>query len=100
VQTAFQVDVNINLYRKKIQHNMLNNTHKLFIRFLKEEKCYLDYINNLLSDNFSFINLNPEAFISQAFTWCFTKEGYSHWVVKHEKWRNIYDNFKRNNKKI
>ena len=79
---------------------MLSITHKIFIRFLKEEKCYLEYINNLSDVNFEFfINLNPKSLIGQAFTWCFTKEGYDYWVVKNIKWSKIWYNFKTNNKK-
>jgi hypothetical protein len=78
---------------------MLSTAHKIFIRFLKEEKCYLEYINNLSYDNFESINLNPTSFISQAFTWCFAKEGYDYWFVKNIKWGKIWYNFKTNNKK-
>lgn len=73
----------------------MKNSVKIFISFLKENKCYAKYKDNFFIQNQmttfgEFINKNKlESFISNAFIWSKTEEGIWYWGHVRDSW-NIF----------
>lgn len=71
---------------------------KLFIKFLKDNKAYETFMFNLNSKKGFFFtpkkffnNTFYEDFVSNAFAWAETKEGYDYWDELEDKW---FDNLR------
>lgn len=70
-----------------------NLTYEEFVynlkSFLNEEKAYDKFINNLIKNNKSIIDLySPncfDSFIVKAFIWTFTEEGLEYWFKLDSK---------------
>ena len=61
-----------------------------FLKFLAEHNALIPYILNFEKDSFSeFITLNvPEDFITCAFIWSDTPQGFHYWKNLSDLWRN------------
>ena len=90
-------------YKTKLSHSL---RYKMFLRFLKHNKAYGHYINELsneraisfrtshnsnhLNNPKNFIILqthyNPYDLINNAFQWRATKQGTYYWHELHNKW--------------
>lgn len=79
---------------------MTNTKKQEFIHFLKENNAYEKYIHNFnnqkgritkgcvfLSDSDNITK--GKSFVTGAFFWDQTKEGYSFWFDINKKWRSI-----------
>lgn len=70
----------------------MKDSVKIFISFLKENKCYAKYKDNFFIQNQfttfgEFIIKNKlESFISNAFIWSKTEEGIWYWSNIRELW--------------
>lgn len=73
----------------------MKDSIKIFISFLKENKCYAKYKDNFFIQNQfttfgEFINANKlESFILNAFIWSNTEEGICYWSHINDLW-NIF----------
>ena len=77
----------------------MENIENIFIRFLKENNCYYNFIKNIKSSHaFSFMykyltiqelfndSNNPIGF---GFSWAKSPEGQIYWNEKSRKWENL-----------
>ena len=75
---------------------------RLFLRFLKKRKAYHTFLTNFNSYkgkmyrgkyeetmNEYLIRISEHYFISLAFSWLDTEEGYSYWGNLHSQWFKI-----------
>ena len=71
--------------------------YKAFIRFLKTEKKFNSYKENI---NKSLISIqyiqNPQYWIARTFDWADTTEGFTFWNRIHVKWMLLYRAIKNN----
>ena len=70
---------------KKIKINDLYV--KLFIKFLKVNKCYKQFFEN---NKLGYLP-NYNSFIKASFVWSETKEGHYFWGIMHLKWKRIVE---------
>ena len=73
------------------------NQIKEFCRWLKENKIWIQYLRAFRSQNLPNPNLKkfieehqPVDFISCAFTWDNTPEGFNYWITIHFEWDKYY----------
>lgn len=81
---------------------------KIFLRFLKEHKCYKEYcknynnnsefdsfpyfsLNDLYDDNEKNEDCNVSNEIYDAFSWDESNEGFEFWSEVDDDWTNFYD---------
>lgn len=95
-------------YNKNNKRTMDYNNYRIFcLRFLKDNRCYNQFINNLINlnpKNFTLVNganildtyikslyfsHDKELFITNAFTWFETNEKKSYWNNIDLKFRNF-----------
>lgn len=67
-----------------------------FINFLKKSKCYNSYMENLKTASSPFYEnvefkhflqiVHPKSWISLAFHWADTLEGYEYWLRLNQMW--------------
>ena len=75
---------------------------RLFLRFLKQRKAYHTFLTNFNSDegkrfrgryeetmNEYLIRISGEYFISDAFKWNRTEEGYCYWDDLYSQWYKV-----------
>lgn len=73
---------------KKIK---INDLHvKLFIKFLKVNKCYKQFFENNKLDYLP----HYRSFIISSFSWSNTKEGHDFWENLHLKWIKVVETIK------
>lgn len=74
---------------------------KEFIAFLKINNCYFEYKENFINDSYypkfrEFIHFEPrKKYISYAFFWKNTPQGYEYWYDIHYKWIEYLDSIKK-----
>lgn len=79
-------------------NNILTNK-KIFLRFLKENYCYSEYIKNFTSYNNRFnMDLNtfflkekPKYFLCNSFGWLSSKYKANEWALIEDKWDDFYE---------
>lgn len=76
----------------------MNNKHKIFIRFLKENKAYYAFLKGgfeqrcNIRNSYQLIylkensNIDPSDYIDRAFTWSETDEKDNFWCKLHDDW--------------
>lgn len=75
---------------------MEKDIRQQFINFLKKQKCYDNYMENLKTASSPFYEnvefkhflqiVHPKSWISLAFNWDSTLEGYEYWVRLNQMW--------------
>lgn len=72
-----------------------------FISFLKRNNCYCEYKENCINNGYyskfkelTFIEPRKN-YISMAFHWNGTQQGFDYWCDIHCKWKEYLDNEKR-----
>lgn len=99
-------------YNKNNNRTMDYNNYRIFcLRFLKDNRCYNQFINNLINlnpKNFTLVNganildsyikslyfsNNKELFITKAFTWFETNENGRYWEMIDLKFGNFLNEF-------
>lgn len=70
--------------------------HKLLNKFLRENKCKRKYYRNCKNDPYqddlAVMELNfTSSFITGAFIWDVTPEGYEYWLDICEKWETYHN---------
>ena len=89
----------------------LNERKKLFIRFLKENNCYINFFSNLYKQKNDWQDCNSSinelvlamiaihkdgSEIDYGFNWGCTEETFSYWSKLNIKWKNILELTKKN----
>lgn len=69
-----------------------NDRNNLFIRFLKESKCYAAYRKNVIDIRGKSIEDKNLLFlrISTAFEWTKTEQGIGYWLYLQELWNLMF----------
>ena len=76
---------------------------KEFISFLKRNDCYYEYKENFINNGYypkfrEFMHFAPrKKYISYAFFWKNTPQGYEYWNVIYRKWIDYLDSIKKQN---
>lgn len=79
---------------------MVSNKYKYkFIRFLKKNKCYTNFLYNVqtshptmkINDVFA---IQKESLIGRYFVWHLSKEGLTFWADINRKWLKLIENGK------
>ena len=75
---------------------METDIRQQFINFLKKQKCYDNYMENLKTDFSPFYEnvdfkhflqiVYPKSWIGLAFHWADTLEGYDYWLRLNQMW--------------
>lgn len=86
---------------------MEKDIRQQFINFLKKQKCYDNYMENLNTASSPFYEnvefkhflqiVYPKNWIGLAFHWANTLEGYEYWNVIYRKWIDYLDSIKKQN---
>lgn len=70
---------------------------KVFVRYLKYLDAYEVYKSNCCEDFLRNYNENlilPSSFLSAAFLWNSSKQGYGYWNLISMKWNKLYKDLK------
>lgn len=84
IKNLFHDNAKCSAFCKFISTNIFYN---IFIKFLKENNIYDIYFKNC--KNFSIEETSYVYYISSAFSWNYTSEGWSFWDKINSKWNNI-----------
>lgn len=83
---------------KELYYEMKELDCEMFFGFLKDERIYWKYVNNLirLRDvnnivEFNNLFLQNDELLSNAFDWEDTSEGFSFWLAIHKKWKDLIE---------
>lgn len=75
----------------------MNEIDKEFLSFLKRNDCYCEYKENFINSGYYFnfrelMNIEPrKSYISMAFHWSSTLQGFNYWSGMHIKWKEYLD---------